>query len=188
MKIKHLMFSKKYWDKLIKGEKTVTVRLGDAGLKPGDQAFVHCGGYVIGRVRILSVRRKRLKDLTEEEVKADGFSSLDELVKALKEHYSRVGMRSVVSVIRFEWIEKFDAPIFSERFAWDVDLTSDQVAKLALEKLRGLSDEERVILGLVAREGSIRRAAARLGGMRARPLIRGVLRRALEELKKEGYI
>jgi len=45
---------------------------------------VHCGGYVLGRVKIKKISRKKLTELTDEDVRRDGFKNKEELVKVLK--------------------------------------------------------------------------------------------------------
>lgn len=184
---KHLMFSREYWDALVSGAKRATIRVGDTGLKAGDEVFVHCGGYLLGKVRIVGVSRKRVKDLTEEDARKDGFASLEELLGALKRHYPRMGKRTVVSVVEFEWIER-RTPVSSERFAWCYELSPAEVARLALERCGDLSEDEKRVLRLVAELGSIRKAAIRLGGLSARPVVRGILREIARRLEEKGLI
>ncbi|RLE63868.1 MAG: ASCH domain-containing protein [Thermoprotei archaeon] len=181
------MFSKKYWDLLISGRKKATIRIGDLGLKPGDEAFVHCGGYVLGRVKIEKVVRKRLRELTDEDARKDGFKDKDALIKALKKHYPNIGAKTVLTIIEFEWIDKTE-PVFSEKFAWKYELKPSEVAKLALEKCEELDDSEKAVLKLLVKYGSIRKTAIKLGGLTARPVVRNIVRKAALLLEKKGLI
>uniref|UniRef100_A0A7J3X5Y5 ASCH domain-containing protein n=1 Tax=Thermofilum pendens TaxID=2269 RepID=A0A7J3X5Y5_THEPE len=187
-KLKHIMFSWLYLDKLLKGEKSLTIRAKKPNLKPGDLALVHSQGMILGKVRILSVQAKRLKDLGEEEAAQEGFQSVDQLKEALKKHYPHLKDSSYVYLIKFEWVERYDSPLADGEHAWPYALTPAEVAQLALSSGIELAEEDREILSLLAKEKSIRRAAVKLGGLSLRPLVRGVVRRAALELEKKGLL
>ncbi|MEM4444754.1 MAG: ASCH domain-containing protein [Thermofilum sp.] len=188
MRLKHLMFSREYLGKLLSGEKRVTIRARNPNVKKGDTALVHSAGLLVGKVRIVSVASKRVRDLSEIEAKEDGFPSLEELKKALRRHYPNLRDDSFVYVVRFEWIERYDPPLSEKGFAWPYRLSPREVARLALSSGIELGEEEKEILQVLAAEGSVRRTAAKLGGMRLRPLVRGVLRRVAAELEERGFI
>lgn len=182
------MFSKKYLEDLLKGTKLSTVRLGNVKYRVGDEVLVYCGGLVLGRARITGVKRKRFIDLTEEDAVMDGFPSLRDLLKALKQHYPNLKANTPLTVIRFEWIEKFDAPLSDTEYSWRYELPPIEVARLALEKLNSLSLDERIVLEALVEGGSVRAAARKLGGLSLRPLVRGVLRHAAEKLVEKGLL
>uniref|UniRef100_A0A7C4BA97 ASCH domain-containing protein n=1 Tax=Thermofilum pendens TaxID=2269 RepID=A0A7C4BA97_THEPE len=186
-KLKHIMFSRLYIDRLLKGEKSLTIRAKRPNLKPGDLALVHSLGMIVGKVRVLSVQAKRLKDISEEEAVQDGFESVDQLKAALKKHYPHLREDSYVYVVRFEWMERYDPPLAEEHF-WPYAFTPAEVAQLALSSGIELSEEDREILGLLAKEKSIRRAAVKLGGLSLRSLVRGVVRRVALELERRGLL
>lgn len=188
VRFKHLMFSRDYLDKLLSGEKRMTIRARDPHLKRGDVALVHSMGLLIGKVRVLSVVSKRLKDLSEVEAREDGFSSLEELKRALRKHYANLRDDSFVYVVKFEWLERYDPPLSEKDFSWPYKLSPSEVARLALSSGIELSEEEKEILQLLVAEGYVRKAAVKLGGMSLRPLVRGVLRRVASELEKQGFI
>ncbi len=183
-----MMFSKKYLKELLSGSKLTTIRAGNIKYKPGDVVLVYCGGLVLGRARILRVERRKLIDLTEEDARRDGFSSLHELLKALKQHYPNIRRDTPLVLIEFEWVEKFETPLSDADYSWNYDKDPLEVAKLALEKLDDLSFEERVVLETFVKAGSIRKAARKLGGLSTRSLVRGVLRRVAERLASMGLI
>lgn len=100
-KIKTLNFTREYKEKLLSGEKTSTLRLRTT-LKTGDLVNVVAGGEKLGVARILSVKRVTLKDLTEKEVRRDGFKNKEALLKALRRHYSsNITPRSPLYLITF---------------------------------------------------------------------------------------
>ena len=182
-----LMFSKKYMQDLLEGRKLATVRLGRVRYRVGDVVLAYCGGLVLGRVRITGVKYKKLIDLTEEDARRDGFANLRDLLKALRQHYPNVRANTPITVITFEWVEKFDVPLSDTEYSWGYDKSPQEVARLALEKLK-LSPEERVILEVFLKSGSVRAAARKLGGLSQRPLVRGVLRHVAEKLVEKGLI
>ena len=183
-----LMFSKKYLKELLSGSKLTTIRAGNVRYRPGDIVLVYCGGLVLGRARILRVERKKLIDLTKEDARRDGFSSMQELLKALKQHYPNIRRDTPLTLIEFEWVERFETPLSDTEYSWNYDRGPLEVAKLALEKLNDLSFEERIVLETFVKTGSIRKAARKLGGLSTRPLVRGVLKRAAERLASMGLI
>lgn len=174
-KLKHLTFSGKFAEEILKGRKRATVRK-KVNLKPGDTVFVHSGGKIIGTARIISVEKKRVEELTDEDAKLDGFESREEMMRELE----RLGYRGEVYLVRFE----FEA--MSERDPYELHYGNKdlrEIAREALEKLE-LRDEERRIIEIFLRSGSIRRAAMRLGGLEKRRKIRDVLRRCGEMLQR----
>jgi len=182
-----LMFSKKYLEDLISGRKLTTIRLGNLRYRPGDVVLLYCGGLVLGRVRITHVERKKLIDLTEEDARADGFPNLRELLKALRQHYPSIRANTPLTLLRFEWVEKFE-PVSDAQFGWPYDRDPLEVARLALEHLKDLCEEEKTVLKVYQSAGSIRKAAIKLGSLSTRPLVRGVLRRVAERLAEAGLI
>ncbi len=90
-------------------------------------------------------------------------------------------------MVRFEWMERYDPPLAEEHF-WPYAFTPAEVAQLALSSGIELSEEDREILGLLAKEKSIRRAAVKLGGLSLRSLVRGVVRRVALELERRGLL
>ncbi len=185
--MKHLEFDGRYADAILKGRKRATVRLGRRpNLKEGDEVLIHAGGYAIGKAVIERVESKRVKELTDEDAFLDGFSSRDELINALKEHYKWVDDDSRAHVIVFRLVEKFDKPVMSSDYAYEGNLPVE-IAEKALKYL-DLPEEDRRLIELFLRTGSLRKAAYRLGGLNKRYLIREALRRAYEELKRKGIM
>ena len=90
-------------------------------------------------------------------------------------------------MIEFEWIKRIE-PIFSEKFAWKYEMKPAEVAKLALEECKELDESEKAILKMLVRYGSIRKTALKLGGLKSRPVVRSIVRKAAYLLKKRGLI
>jgi len=185
--MKHLEFDGRYREAILKGKKRATVRLGRRpNLKPGDEVLIHSGGYAIGRAVIERVESKTVKELTDEDAFLDGFSSREELINALREHYRWVKDDSKAHVIVFRLVERFDKPVMSSDYAYEGNLPVE-IAEKALKHL-DLPEEDRRLIELFLKTGSLRKAAYRLGGLNKRHLIREALRRAYEELKRRGLM
>jgi hypothetical protein len=182
------MFSRKYLEELLNGSKLATVRAGNVKYRPGDIVLVHCGGLVLGRAKITRVERKKLIDLSEEDARKDGFSSLQELLKALRQHYPNLKRDTPLTILEFQWVERFEVLLSDGEYSWCYSEGPLEVAKLALEKLNDLSFEERAALEAFVKTGSVRGAARKLGGLSNRALVRGVLKRVAERLVSSGLI
>ncbi|NPB02680.1 MAG: ASCH domain-containing protein [Methanopyri archaeon] len=185
---KHLELSGEYKDKLLRGEKRATIRVGRVpGARPGKVVYLHCGGYVYGKVRITDVETKRVKDLTDRDAKDDGFPNKEALVKALKRHYPNLTEDDLVTIIRFDWVERFEEPILSEHLPYEGH-DPLEIAELALKEDIPLDPRDREMLELLLEAGSIRKAAQALGGLGHREKIRRAVRRAYELLKSRGTL
>ncbi len=91
--MKKLVFKLEYAGKILTGEKTTTIRL-NTDLREGEIVEVYVGHVRIGRAVIKRINRKKLNELTDEEIKADGFSSREALIRELSKIY---GMRRITS-------------------------------------------------------------------------------------------
>ncbi len=185
--MKHLEFDGRYATEILSGKKRATVRLGRRpNLKPGDEVLIHAGGYVIGKAVIEKIDSKTLKELTDEEAFLDGFSSREELMKALKSHYRYVNDDSTAHVIVFRLVERFENPVMSSDYAYEGNLPVE-IAEKALKYL-DLTEKDRELIELFLKSGSLRKAARKLGSPNKRYLIRDALRRAYKELKRRGLM
>ncbi|NPA86128.1 MAG: ASCH domain-containing protein [bacterium] len=185
---KHLTFDGKFWDLLVSGKKRRTLRRHRPKVEPGDEVYVHCGGYVLGKAKIKDVRPVSLKELTDELAKEEGFSSKEELLRVLKEIYPDLSEDETLWLIDFEFTEKFKEPIFSESFTYS-GIHPLEIAKKALSDPEiKLSETDRILLELFVKTGSIRKAAEMLGSLSKRRLIRRALRRAYDQLLEQGKL
>ncbi|NJE04972.1 ASCH domain-containing protein [Thermococcus sp. M36] len=185
--MRHLKFDGRYAEAILSGRKRATVRLGRGpNLKEGDTILIHSGGYALGKAVIERIETKTVGELTDEDAFLDGFSSREELINALKQHYKHVSDDSTAHVIVFRLVEKFSRPVMSSDYAYEGN-NPIEIAEIALKHL-DLSEEDRQLIELFLRIGSLRKAAHRLGGMNKRYLIRNALRRAYEELKRRGLM
>ncbi|WP_456370183.1 ASCH domain-containing protein [Geoglobus sp.] len=169
--MRHLEFKGKYLQKLLSGEKRATIRKR-VYVKPGELVYVHCGGKIIGKARIRSVREIRLDEIDDEIAGMEGFKSAEELVSEIRDYYSD---RDRLYLIEFD-LEPFERPLDpAEMYYENDDLI--EIARRAVES-DALSEDEKEVLRLFLKTGSIRKTAFRLGGLSRRGVVREALRKA----------
>ncbi len=108
VKRRRLIFKKEYGEGIINGTKTSTIRLS-SDLKRGDEVIIFAGNVRLGIARIEDVKVKKIRELTDEDAKRDGFKSRDELIRALRRIYgSRITERTEVKLIEFRLLNSDD--------------------------------------------------------------------------------
>ncbi|RJX16139.1 ASCH domain-containing protein [Candidatus Bathyarchaeota archaeon] len=100
-KRKPLNFTKEYMNKILSGEKTSTIRL-KTNLKVGEKVQIIVGGEKLGEAKIVSIKRKNILSLTDEDAKKDGFKNKKELLKALRKHYGKISPNTNVYIVGFK--------------------------------------------------------------------------------------
>ncbi len=184
---RHIMVKGRFVDLILSGRKRSTIRLGKV-IPRYSEVIIHGGGRPIAKARIVRVVHKKVRELTEEDARKDGYGSLDELLKDLERVYGRkISPDDTVTIIEFE-VEK----TFTDLNPEDVylGLSPIDVARIAYRYLRNeLSKEDLRILDAVMRYRSIREASIKLfGTLSKRWLIRKVLRRCLKRLIEKGIL
>jgi len=104
--MKKLVFKLDYAGRILSGEKVTTIRLR-TNVREGDLVEVYVGHARVGRAVIKKVIRKRLSELSDEELRKDGFSSREQLLRELSKIYGRKVIESnpEVYVIEFELVD-----------------------------------------------------------------------------------
>ena len=180
------MLKKEYADKLLSGLKRATIRLGIVHVKY-PELIVHAGGRPVAKVRVTGRVVKRVKDLTDEDARLDGFRDKEELIRELERVYGRVHPGDYVTIIGLEVVKRFDETVSENPYG---GLSPGDLARIALRYIGDhFSEEEKEILLDLTRTNSIRLSAIRLyGGIHKRKRIRRVLRKALYLLQREGIL
>ncbi|BEP16973.1 ASCH domain-containing protein [Pyrofollis japonicus] len=183
---RHLMVKGEYVGDILSGKKRATIRLGRVRVKY-DELIIHGGGRPVAKVRVTNVAYKKVRDLTDEDARKDGFSNLNELLDALRKAYGEINPDDIVTVIEFEVIQDLSSLEPQDPY---LGLQPADIARLALRYLQdSLSEEERKILRDLTITNSIRTTAVRLfGSIERRWRVRRVLRKSLEELVRRGLI
>jgi len=105
-----IRFRPEYLDKVLRGEKNITLRLGIVRPRFGEVLIV-CGNKAYGICEIESMDVTTIDKLDEKIVKLEGFKSREELLQALRELYPDVVERDLVTIIRFRVRKIFQRPI-----------------------------------------------------------------------------
>ncbi|NOZ88304.1 MAG: ASCH domain-containing protein [Crenarchaeota archaeon] len=180
------MVKGEYVDDILSGRKRATIRLGRVRVKY-DELIVHGGGRPVAKVRVKNVVYKKVRDLTLEDALKDGFSSVEELLQALRKAYGEIRPDDYVTIIEFEVVQDLSKLEPEDPY---LGLEPADIARLALRYLGDtLGEEEKRILRDLTVTNSIRATAVRiLGSLEKRWIVRRVLRRALNELVRRGLI
>ena len=89
-------------DKVLKGEKKITVRNDHRNYTLGP-VLIGCQLLSWATLRtITKVQHKLLKDVTDEEMRADGFKDVDDMIAGLRNFYPNIDKDSQVTVIEWE--------------------------------------------------------------------------------------
>ncbi|MEB3780518.1 MAG: ASCH domain-containing protein [Desulfurococcales archaeon] len=183
---RHLMIKGEHADKLLRGIKETTIRLGV--VKPKyDEVIIHGYGRPLAKAKIVSVRVKKVKELTIDDARRDGFKSVEELLDALESAYGKIREDDPVTIITLKVIKRLDNLESSHPY---LGLDPVDIARLALRYIPNeLAKEEAEIMKTLTATNSIRRTAIRLyGDLEKRWMIRRVLKRALRLLIEKGII
>ncbi len=100
--MKYLNFSEDFMEKIKKGEKRATLRLGIKDYSPGEIVMVRCGAIDIGLAEIEEVHIKKFREISEEDAIIDGFSTLRELKDALSKFYGNILPETIFTQIKFK--------------------------------------------------------------------------------------
>ncbi len=170
-------------EEILKGEKTITIRLPRKKFRVGETVRIDCGDKILGKAVIRKIYRKKIKELTEEEIRKDGLKSRNELIKKLRKLYGKkIGPDTEVEVIEFELKEILEEDFYSFHYG---DLNITEIARKGLE-MEGLSEEEKEILRDLIKEKSIRKVALkRFGSLNKRWIIRKILRKVVKRLGRD---
>lgn len=183
---RHLMVKGKYVDLILKGKKTLTIRLGI--VKPRyEEVIIHGKGRPIAKARIARVYHKRIGELSDDDAVKDGFKSREELINELRRIYEKVSDNDWVTLIEFKIVQRLDQLPYEHPY---MGLEPADLARLGLRYLSNeISSEERKVLLDLTRTNSIRATSYRLfGSIENRYRVRRVLHKVLNRLKEKGLI
>ncbi|HDI75637.1 MAG: ASCH domain-containing protein [Thermoprotei archaeon] len=182
---RHITLKWRYVEILLKGKKKTTIRKGIVRPKYRE-VFIHSGGKVVAKAEIVNVKYKKVRDLSEEDARRDGFSSLQELLKELKKTYGKISSKDWVTIIELKVKSVLYGVSDGDVY---LGLSPVDVARLALRYNLELSEREKELLEEVSRSGSIRKASLNLyGRVDNRRALRRVIRKALRMLIEKDII
>ncbi len=184
---RHIMVKGEFVDLILSGRKTSTIRLGKV-VPRYDEVIIHGGGRPVAKAKITKVVYKKVSELTDEDARKDGYSSVEELLRDLEKIYGRkISPNDVVTIIEFQVTQRFTDLNPEDVY---LGLSPLDVARIALRYLRKeLSQDEIRILDALLRYGSIREASLKLfKSLSKRWIIRKVLRKCLRILVEKGIL
>ncbi|NJE41980.1 ASCH domain-containing protein [Thermococcus sp. GR6] len=154
---KFMLIDSAYKSRILRGDKVTTIRYGDYEAKPGSEIYlvITPSDTAIAKIRITRVEKKKVKELTNEDARLDGFSDVRELVRELSKIYGELYGDDEVTIIGFEVIKRFEDSI---PLKWLKGLNyrePEEIARLCLENKENvnLSRETDFILRRVYNEG-----------------------------------
>jgi len=183
---RHIMLKKDFAGLVLAGIKTATIRLGIVKPKK-KQVLLHSGGRVLAELEITDVEVKKVRELTDEDAKQDGFQSKKQLIENLERIYGRISPDDHVTIIRFRVLRRIEGSEAEE--SKYLGLKPVDIASIAIRYGVKLHPRDMIIIKKVAETGSIRKAAVALfGDVTRRKAIRIALNKALKKLIEEGVI
>lgn len=184
---RYMMIKGKFAKLILEGKKTTTIRLGRV-IPKVDEVIIHSEGKPIAKVKIRNVVYKKVKELTEEDAKRDGYSSLEELIKDLMNMYNTdIKPDDEVTIIDFIITKKFDNIDIKDAY---LGFSPYTIALLANRYLKSIvNDEERKIINYMLKYRSIRFVSLKLyGSLSKRWMVRKILRNLLVKLIEADVI
>ncbi len=183
---RHIMMRGEYAKLMLEGKKRATIRLGKVVPKY-DEVIIHSWGKPVAKARITKVTYKKVKELTDEDARRDGFKNKEELLRELRHVYGKVSPNDLVTIIEFEVIQRFNELVPEDPY---LGLKPADIGRLALRYLRNdLNEYELKILEELGKGKSIRQVSKELTGSPVnRGRVRRIVRKALALLIKRGII
>ncbi len=103
--MKYLNFSADFTEKIRKGEKKATLRLGLKNYRPGEKVVIRCGNQELGMAKIIEVNIKRFRELEPLDILLDGYEDREKLKKDLERFYGKFSEDDIFTQIIFELCE-----------------------------------------------------------------------------------
>ncbi len=103
--MRYLNFSEDFMEKIKRGEKKATLRLGVKDYKVGERVIIKCGNKELGMAEIKEINIKKFRELEDKDVLMDGYISKDALRKDLERFYGKISDEDIFTQIIFDMIE-----------------------------------------------------------------------------------
>ncbi len=104
-----LRFKPEYLQRVLRGEKRVTIRLGIVRPRFGELLIV-CNNLVYGIAEVESIDIRRIEEIPKEILHEEGFRNIRDLINELRKLYPEIKDTTYVTIIRFRVKEVFDKP------------------------------------------------------------------------------
>ncbi|WP_461862911.1 ASCH domain-containing protein [Thermococcus sp.] len=184
---KFILIDSSYKSRILRGDKVTTIRYGRYEVKPGSEVYlaVRPSDTVVVKVRITEVVKKKVRELTDDDARKDGFRDVKELLRALNKIYGELSGDDEVTIIGFRVIKRYDGGI---PLKWLKGLNyrePEEIARLYLENQEGLNlnRETDFILRRIYGDG-LRNAVKHFGPKR----VQAALLKAYHAFYEEGLL
>lgn len=182
---KKLSFRLNYLQKILKGEKTTTIRKGI--VQPlHDEVYLESNGHVYGEARVKSLRFTKLAELTDEDAVKDGFENREDLLNALRQIYPDLKDDDWVTIISLDNITRYSKPVSLEEIKNLASLDASTIARLSLAHGIVESQEHRAVLAKLALGYNTKKVSQDLGLPEAR--IREIVQNYAHELRSRKLL
>lgn len=182
--MKVLRITGKFKEKIVKGEKRITIRIpGKGRFKEGETIRIDCGDKILGKAVIKKIYRKKIKEISEEEIRKDGLKDRNQLIRVLRKLYrKKINPDTEVEIIEFEIKEILEEDFYNFYYkGYDIL----EIARKGLEF--DIDEREKEILRDLLKEKSIRKVALkRFGSLNKRWIVRKILRKIVKKLEKSN--
>jgi len=105
-----ILFKPEHVEPILRGEKTQTRRIGRCRWRPGSihqaKTSLKKGSKPFALLRIVSVRQERLGDISEDDAKKEGYSSVEAYKEVFKRIYGWWDENELVWVVDFEVVRR----------------------------------------------------------------------------------
>jgi len=101
MEQKRINFDSEYVEAIIEGKKITTIRKGIKRYPVGRIVELTVDNKPFAKARVDKVVVKRVRELTDEDAKKDGFDNREELIEALKRIYGSIKDSEFVTIVHF---------------------------------------------------------------------------------------
>jgi len=107
---KFMLIDGSYKSRILRGDKVTTIRYGDYDARPGSEVYlvIRPSDTAVAKVRITGVERKKVRELTDEDARRDGFRDVKELLRELGKIYGELYGDDEVTIIGFEVLRRYD--------------------------------------------------------------------------------
>ena len=182
---KFMLIDNAYKERILKGKKVTTIRYGKYEAKEGSEIYIVItpSDTAIAKVKIKSITKKKVRELTDEDARKDGFKNVKELLKALNKIYGELYGDDEITIIEFEVIKQFKEGI---PLKWLKGLNyrePEEIAKLYVENSLKISPDVDLIMKKVHEEG-LKATVKKYGPKR----VRDAILKAYHELYAKGII
>ncbi len=184
---KFMLIDSSYKSRILRGDKVTTIRYGRYEVKPGSEVYlaVRPSDTVVAKVRITEVVKKKVRELTDDDARKDGFRDVKELLRALNKIYGELSGDDEVTIIGFRVIKRYDGGI---PLKWLKGLNyrePEEIARLYLENQErlNLNRETDFILRRIYCDG-LRNAVKHFGPKR----VQAALLKAYHAFYEEGLL